>query len=122
MSEHNDQAIPEHLSPADMRDWLRQEIRDASKAVELRLTEASELVMAYGNGDLTPEEAHERHWRYLRRWGEALPGVVSGDNMTNEEIIQRIDQNRVPDPTLQETERRYQSLFETRTRMHKPSR
>lgn len=53
---------------------MRQEIRDLTRAVELRVNELTELVTAYSAGEITPKEADERYMAYHRRWGEALPG------------------------------------------------
>jgi len=43
-----------------MRGWLTQEVRDLTKAVELRLSDATEFVADYARGVLTPKEADDR--------------------------------------------------------------
>jgi len=53
---------------------MRQEIKDLTRAVELRMHELTELVTAYSAGEITAKEADDRHFAYHRRWGEALPG------------------------------------------------
>jgi hypothetical protein len=80
------------LSPDDMRVWLEQEIRDATKALDLRLREATTLVTAYCSGELTPAEADERYGCYFHRWGEAIPGVFVSDRHTDDQIVNAIDQ------------------------------
>jgi hypothetical protein len=86
----------EDLTPEDMRQWLQQEIRDLSKAVELRMQEATDLVAKYASGKLTREEAMEKWMRYHYRWGESpIPGVTTREGMTNEEILSRLD-NALP--------------------------
>jgi hypothetical protein len=81
----------EHLSVADMQDWLRQEIMDATKAAELRLKQASELVIAYAKGELSPAETSERLFDYDQRWGSALRGATAAAHLTDEQILKRID-------------------------------
>ena len=94
-----------------MRSWLRQELKDLSKAYELRLKEATELVTAYALGELTPEEADERNWRYHQRWGEALPGVSSTEAVTDEQILAAIDKARGSYSTPRNIDERYRKLF-----------
>jgi hypothetical protein len=91
MSKNTDVHVSEYSSPQDLRRWLRQEMRDIAKASELRLREATEFVMAYAAGEITPEEADERSSRYHHRWDEALPGVSATDSMTDEQILTAID-------------------------------
>src|ERR1039457_7188651 len=84
---------PEYLSPADMRSWLQREVRELSKAFELRVKDATEFVTAYALGELMPEQANERMRRYIRKWGDSpIPGVVTNERMTNEEIEKRLDE------------------------------
>ncbi len=82
---------PDYLSAEDMRIWLGQEIKDAAKAFELRLREATEFATAYALGKLTPKEADERHSRYYHRWGEALPGISASETVTDADILAAID-------------------------------
>lgn len=80
------------LSPAEMRDWLRQEVRDLTKALELRVQDATEFVTSYGLGELTPTEAMDRLMKYTQRWGDSpIPDVQTTERMTNDEILHRID-------------------------------
>jgi len=84
---------PEYQSPKALREWLAQEVRDVTRASELRLRDATEFVTAYASGKLTPEEADERWWRYQDRWGEALPGVFFSETKTDEQIVETIDKS-----------------------------
>lgn len=90
----------EHLTPAEMRDWLAQEIKDSARAHDLRVKEATEIVRAYTAGEISPEEAMEWNWRYQHRWQEALPGANA--QMTDEEILSRIDKARRPYSSLRQ--------------------
>jgi hypothetical protein len=82
----------DRLTPEDMVGWLQQEIRDLSKATELRIKDATDFVTAYALGRITEEEMHNRRMAYLYRWGEdPIPGVVVQEGMTNEEVIKRLD-------------------------------
>jgi len=81
----------QHLSPDQMKDWLLQEIRDVSKASELRITDALSFVTAYALGTLTPEQAEERLLQYDRRWGDALPGAHAFASSTDNDIVEAID-------------------------------
>src|ERR1035438_3550884 len=80
------------LTPQDMRAWLQQEVRDLTKAFELRLKDATDFVTAYAVGELTPREAKERLGRYQYRWGDSpIPGVSTEESMTTREILRRLD-------------------------------
>ena len=78
-----------------MQGWLEREIADVGKALELRIREAACFVMAYARGEISADEAAERGYDYSCRWGEALPGVPRSQNMTDEEILARVDEARV---------------------------
>ena len=82
---------PDHLSVTDMQSWLRQEIMDITKASELRMKQATELVIAYAKGELTPEETSQRLFEYEQRWGAALRGATAQPHLTDEQIVERID-------------------------------
>jgi hypothetical protein len=69
----------------------RSEISDASKALELRIREATGFVTAYTFGKLNPKEADERHARFYHRWGESLPGISVSEGMTDADILAAID-------------------------------
>jgi len=94
MADAEDQ--PENLTSKEMGNWLRTEISNATKALELRLKEATSFVAAYTAGEMSAREAGERHWRYEQRWGEPLPGIVSAIGMTDEQIVAAIDETRHP--------------------------
>jgi hypothetical protein len=100
-----------YLSPEDIQQWLRQEISDSAKALELRVKEASEFVTAYAAGKITPAEAEEKHWRYQHRWGEALPGVHSGENITDQQILRAIDKAQGEYSTPSESRAKYKRTF-----------
>jgi hypothetical protein len=106
-----EEGIPEYLSAADMRNWLQQEIRNAAKAFDLRVREATDFVTAYSAGELTPEQADERQWRYLHRWGEALPGAMAFDHVSDRQILKRIDESRGPYVTPKDLEATYRRAF-----------
>lgn len=84
----------DYLSPEEMQGWLRQEIADSAKAMELRVRQAAELATSYASGKITPQEAAKRHAEYDQRWGEALPGTNASKNRTDEEILAAIDDAR----------------------------
>lgn len=99
----------DYLSPQDMRDWAEQEIRDSAKAHELRVRQLTELTTAYERGDISPEEAAERNWRYQHRWQEALPGATA--QMTDDQIVKAIDKARGPHSSLRGIRERYAKNF-----------
>jgi len=82
------------LSVKEMQQWLSQEVRDTEKARELRLKEANAFVADYASGALNAEQAQEKLAAYDRRWGEALFGAAAVPGVTDEEIVNRIDQAR----------------------------
>jgi hypothetical protein len=82
------------LSAKKMEGWLRREIADAERALELRTRDAKDFVAAYSRGELSPEEAANRAHGYSVRWGDPLPGVPRSQGMTDEEILRRIDEAR----------------------------
>lgn len=101
----------DYLSPKDMRSWVEQEIREVAKAAELRHKELNDLATAYEQGKLTPEQADERRDHYQHRWGEALRGTAGNPNLTDEEILARIDETRKPFETRREINEGYRKLF-----------
>lgn len=107
-----DEKAPEesdHLSPQDMRAWGEQEIRDSAKAHELRVQELTDLMTAYDRREISPEEAAERNWRYQHRWEEALPGASA--QMSDEDILKRIDEARGPLSSLRGIRETYAKNF-----------
>jgi hypothetical protein len=107
----NDTSDNTYLSPEEMRDWLNQEISDVTKAAELRLREAAMLVAGYDSGRLSPEQADEQHWRYQHRWGEALPGIHSGKDISDDQILSAIDDAHGVFVSPAESSHKYKELF-----------
>lgn len=79
------------ITPADMVSWLKQELRDLSRATQLRTQDAVDFVTAFATGRISEKEVTERLSVYGSRWGDAIPGLMTTENMTNEEIIRRLD-------------------------------
>jgi hypothetical protein len=94
MPENKQPQGSDFLSPADLQIWLRQEIADSTKALELRLREAAQLVTDYAQGKITPEEATKRAQAFDARWGEALPGTSTSATTTDAQILSAIDDAR----------------------------
>jgi hypothetical protein len=109
MSRSDSKDVPEMLSPQDMQQWLQREISDCTKALELRIKEATAYVSAYAGGQITTEEADERHWRYLQRWGEPLP--ARGPKTTDEQIIAAIDEFEGPYTTAKQNRETYKRVY-----------
>lgn len=109
-------------SPADMKDWLHREVADAKRACALRIREMTGFVDAYVAGQIAPEEARDRQWRYFHRWGDALP-VLSSAGKSDEEIVEAIDraaeQMRGGYRTIGDINSKYRELF---PRSSKPER
>jgi hypothetical protein len=82
------------LSPKEIAQWARQEIAHSTKAYELRVKEATDLATKYEAGEISPEEAKKRFLAYENRWREALYGVASAENLTDEQILAKIDETR----------------------------
>jgi phage repressor protein C with HTH and peptisase S24 domain len=80
------------LTPAEMRKWLTDEIRDRKREHELREKEATEFVTAYEEGKITPSEADERFYEHSKRWGEAFKGYLSTtEGLSDEEVLRRYE-------------------------------
>jgi hypothetical protein len=93
------------ITPADMVQWLQQELRDLSKATELRTQEATGFVTDFALGKISEEKMMKLKSVYTSRWGDSpIPGVMTDEGMTNEEIMKRLD-DALP-ATVRETVRR----------------
>lgn len=103
-----------HLSPQEMREWLSQEVKDATKALELRLKEATDFVTAYALGEISAAKAAESHWKYDQRWGEALLGATAAKGATDEQILAAIDRAHGKYESLKGVSSRYEKLFRTK--------
>jgi hypothetical protein len=86
----------EVLTPVEMADWLKREARDITKSAQLRLQDATDFVAGYLTGTLSPQEADERWTTYNRRWGEPIPGFNVSPEMSDQEILRRLDEPPKP--------------------------
>lgn len=86
---------PGDPTPADMRKWLEQEVRNCHKALELRLREATQFVKAYEDGRSSWEETIACQMKYEDRWGESLPGTRAREGVTDKQLIEEIDETRL---------------------------
>lgn len=94
MSESEELASQDTLSPKEMSQWVRQEVANSAKAFELRVKEAMDLATQYSAGEISPEEAQRRLVAFDRRWGEAMYGASVGKNISDEQILAKIDEAR----------------------------
>jgi hypothetical protein len=90
------------LTPKDIQQWAEREIANATKALELRKNEVTEIARAYTAGEVTPEKADELYARYQHRWGESLPGAMASEGRTDEQILADIDKSAGPFTTPRE--------------------
>jgi hypothetical protein len=95
---HMAEAGDEALTPQEMRDWLRQELRDLTKAMELRVNDATDFVTAYSNEQLTAQQTMQRFHTYSTRWGDAIRGVRTDAELKDTEILARLDRARSSGP------------------------
>jgi hypothetical protein len=95
MTEGSSKGSDDIKSREDLQQWLIDEVRDSTKALDLRLREATQLVADYSAGKISPEEATERFHRFDQRWGEALVGATASAGVSDEAILQRIDDARL---------------------------
>lgn len=77
-----------------MRAWLEREKKDTTKAAELRIKDATAFVDAYSSGAISADEAEQRLHQFSKRWGDALPIAGRSENMTDEQILNAIDETR----------------------------
>src|SRR5580698_11001684 len=111
--EHPDRSEPsdDYLSPQDIRIWAEQEIKDARRALDLRVKDLTQMSTAYANGTLTPEQADEAHSRYYHRWGEALPGATTSEFVSDDEILTMVDKARGLLPGPRQTEEKVRRMI-----------
>ena len=81
-------------SPSEMEEWLQRETADIRKAAELRTKDAEAFVNAYSKGEISAQEAEQRSYQYSKRWGDALPGVLRSEGLSDEDILRRLDETR----------------------------
>jgi hypothetical protein len=91
MSEKDHSEESDFPSPEGMRGWLKREIADIMKAAELRVKDASELVVGYSAGEVSRQQAEALSNRYAERWGDALPGTLRPEGKTDSEILEALD-------------------------------
>jgi hypothetical protein len=84
----------DHLTVQETQSWLRQELSDLAKAMELRTRQAQALVNDYGAGKISPQAAEQLLSDYTSRWGEALPGTHASASATDEMLLATIDEAR----------------------------
>lgn len=81
----------DYMSASDMRQWAAQELKDVTKAAELRTKQVNQLADDYAAGRISPKEANEQHALYRERWGEALPGATMNEGLSDEALLARMD-------------------------------
>jgi hypothetical protein len=99
----------DEMTPAYMREWLESEVQEVMKAAHLRIKDATDFVTRFAAGELSAAEANERYRTYFFRWPEALPGVSPHPEMSDEQIVERMD-------LVREESRRSRSCGPLRTR------
>jgi hypothetical protein len=122
VSKEPDRSNEALLTMDELEDWLEQETRDSIKAMELRVREATSLVVAYSLGKITREEANERFHRYEHRWREALPGTNAGADKRDKAIVAAVDEAQGHYSSRRDVRTRYERLFPNRSADSKPSR
>jgi hypothetical protein len=100
--------------PTEVRLWLAQELKDITRAFQLRLAEANDFTTAYLLGEISPEETVERLERYHHRWGEALPGTHSFAASTDADILDAVDHARGSLQPAIEVANKYSQLIASR--------
>jgi hypothetical protein len=90
----NMQDEDDFLSPTELKSWLAQEAKDAAKALELRMKDATSFVTAYTNGEISSQEAASRLRQYDDRWGESLPGTMAVEGASDKSILEALDRAR----------------------------
>ncbi len=109
----DDEGPKDFLTPKEIQQWADREIADATKALELRKNEVTEIARAYTGGEITPEKADELYSRYSHRWGESLPGTSVGDGLrTDEQLMAEIDKAAGRFARPGEVNERYRKTFE----------
>lgn len=106
----------DYLSPSDIRHWAEREIANTRRAASLREKELNDLSNSYSAGKLTPEQADEAHSRYHHRWGEALPDAMPQEHLTDEQVVQAVDNARPPFVGPKQLAESFRKRFKTRAR------
>jgi len=121
MTDERTENEEDYASPKEMRSWAQAEIKDAARALDLRVKELVGLTLEYAAGELTPEKAEEKQAHYYHRWGEALPGTHAG-SLSDDEIVKRIDNARPPFLTPHVAREKYRQLFKDQRGTDEPER
>lgn len=82
------------LTLEELQSWFNQEVKDSTKAHELRVKDATEILQDYRSSKITGDEVMDRLHAYDRRWGEALPGTSATEGITDEMILKSIDRTQ----------------------------
>jgi hypothetical protein len=101
-----------NLTKEDVAAWLQQEIDHSRKAMELRVKDATDIVMAFQENRVSAKEAADHIYRHENRWGEALPGVWTTEGKTDQQILAELDEARI----RQQRRRGYGTATPTKTR------
>jgi hypothetical protein len=76
----------------ELLEWYGHEVTDVNRAAQLRIQEATELVTACLNSEITLEEAGNRAVAVHTRWSDAFPGGIEQvRGMTDEEIYKAME-------------------------------
>jgi hypothetical protein len=94
MNDSEQTTSEETLSPKEVFQWARQEIANSAKAFELRVKEATDLATRFAAGEISPQEAKQKLISFDRRWGEAMYGASVGENISDDQILAKIDEAR----------------------------
>jgi len=79
---------PQNL--AELLEWYGNEVADVNRTAQLRIRDATKLVNACLNSEITLEKAGELASEIHARWGEPAPGFLRGKSDT--EINQVMDE------------------------------
>jgi hypothetical protein len=76
----------------ELRAWLDQELSALTRSTQMRAQEAVAFVIAFASGEISAQQAADRHTRYQNRWGDSpIPGMLISADAEDEEILDRLD-------------------------------
>jgi len=117
MTENSKQSDGDEITVSNMRKLLEEETLAVAKAAELRIREFSSFTNQYAAGELTPEQAADKYYRYREKWEDALPGFTKKiQGASDSEIMEAIEREAGPYTTLAEGRKQYQSLLKRPSR------